>query len=101
MGLFFSKNKVVKQTLDQILELSITENNTDNFFVLDYNSITTDNFKSKTNYSELLNTTLTDDNMIKSESLSEQIINSDMSSLDITDTISEWNTLIDLSKTIL
>ena len=51
--------------------------------------------ESKTDYSDILKTTIKS----KESSLSE--INSEMSSLDISNTLSEWNTLLDLSKTVI
>lgn len=127
----FENNK--KQTLDQILELSMTQNNLEDFFILDYNSISTfksktdnhniiqtknnnnnnifqsksDNnniIQSKTNYSDLLNTTLSEQNMDNLNSINENksnIVLTDVSSLDISNTLSEWNTLLDLSKTVI
>lgn len=123
----FTQNKK-KQQLDEILELSMTQENTDNFFVLDYNSISTlqqsktipnnlndekidggniiDDNNSlenatllKTDYSMLLNTTLSEkeDDVEKDSS---DILNSDMSSIHSINSISEWNTIMDLSKTV-
>ena len=134
MGTYLSKFNFIqqqnqkKQQLDEILELSMTQENTDNFFVLDYNSISTlqqsktvpnnindekidggniiddDNSLEnasllKTNYSDLLNTTLSEkeDDVEKDSS---DILNSDMSSIDSINSISEWNTIMDLSKTV-
>lgn len=100
MGNFLAKKKNIN-TLDKILELSLDpelNTKTDNFFVLDYNtlmqSMTTNN-KSKTDYSDILKTTIES----KDSSLSD--MDSEMSSINISNTLSEWNTLIDLSKTIV
>lgn len=106
MGILFSKSKnsnEEKQTLDKIMELSMTDNinNTDNFFILDYNSITTKSFASKTNYSDLLNTTTISDNILENSNSNNDIDNSKMSTIVLSNSLSEWNTVMDLSKTIL
>ena len=99
-----SKNK---QQLDKIMELSITDNlNTEKFFILDYNSfsISTKNMNSKTDYSELLNTTiasLNENSENLEKTIDSAISNKEMSSLDISNTLSEWNTMIDLSQSII
>lgn len=100
-----------KQRLDKIMELSMSTNinNTDNFFVLDYNSLSMPQYNSKTNYSDFLNTTIVsskENSLQDKENNENQMVETfldeeDISSLDITNTLSEWNTVMDLSKTIL
>jgi len=107
---FYNFNEVKEQEqLDKIMELSMSKNlnNTDHFFVLDYNSLSMPPYNSKTNYSDLLNTTIHSSNEnslneIEIQELKEKniISNHEMSSLDISNTLSEWNTVMDLSKTI-
>lgn len=104
MGIFYSKKKQEeKETIDKILDLSNNtdfNSNTNHFFVLDYNSLTTKSFHSKTNYSDIFNSTETNIQS-SSEYLSNVISNTDMSSLNLSNSLSEWNTKNDLSKTIL
>ena len=111
---FYNFNEVKEheqEQLDKIMELSMSKNlnNTDHFFVLDYNSLSMPPYNSKTNYSDLLNTTIHSSNEdslneMQIEELKEKeeniISNHEMSSLDISNTLSEWNTVMDLSKTI-
>ena len=108
------KNKEEQEKLDKIMELSMStnmNNNTENFFVLDYNSLSIPQYNSKTNYSDFLNTTIVsskENSLQDSEEEEEdnklvELLSDDqeMSSLDITNTLSEWNTIMDLSKTML
>jgi len=103
-----------QQKLDKIMEVSMSKNmnnNTENYFVLDYNSLSIPQYNSKTNYSDFLNTTIASskDNSLQDgggEEENDKLVEllsdeQEMSSLDITNTLSEWNTIMDLSKTML
>ena len=56
---------------------------------------------SKTDYSELLNTTIVSLNDEFENTINSNISNKEISSLDISNTLSEWNTIIDLSQSII